>query len=162
MARRGRGPGSLSAILAGERKIPEPIVDPMRIATPVQTPILRGSNPRSSVVASRSDDSSTGKGVVLLWTGSAIHKRYCKGPQAASSFEPHDTTVRRNTFLDRGSMLRGRSGRNPSRGILTATHRTRDDDSFIARRRDSLGCDSGRRPCSTSRRHLARDPLRHG
>src|SRR3954468_12617923 len=37
----GRGPGSLSAMPAGERKMPEPIVDPMSTATALQRPSWR-------------------------------------------------------------------------------------------------------------------------
>ena len=37
----GRGPGSLSAMPAGERKIPEPIVEPMTTATALQKPMRR-------------------------------------------------------------------------------------------------------------------------
>jgi hypothetical protein len=42
-ASKGSGPGSFVAIPAGDLKIPDPIVDPTRIATAVQRPILRGS-----------------------------------------------------------------------------------------------------------------------
>src|SRR5688572_26193801 len=37
----GSGPGSLSVMPAGERKIPEPIVDPTRTATALQSPSWR-------------------------------------------------------------------------------------------------------------------------
>jgi len=39
----GNGPGSRSAIPAGERKIPDPTVDPTRTATALQRPIRRGN-----------------------------------------------------------------------------------------------------------------------
>src|SRR5687768_4224691 len=41
--RKGSGPGSLSAIPAGERKMPEPIVEPTRTATALHKPSRRGS-----------------------------------------------------------------------------------------------------------------------
>lgn len=39
----GAGPGNRLAMLAGERKIPEPIVVPMTTATALQSPSRRGS-----------------------------------------------------------------------------------------------------------------------
>jgi hypothetical protein len=39
----GAGPGSLVAMLAGERNIPEPIVVPMTTATALHKPSRRGS-----------------------------------------------------------------------------------------------------------------------
>ena len=36
------GPGTRSAIVAGERKMPEPMVDPTRPATALQSPTGRG------------------------------------------------------------------------------------------------------------------------
>src|SRR2546423_12643816 len=44
IASSGAGPGSLSAILAGDRKIPEPIVEPTRTATALHNPRRRGSD----------------------------------------------------------------------------------------------------------------------
>src|SRR6476469_8074234 len=43
MARSGSGPGSLSAMPAGERKIPEPMVEPTRTAMALHIPSRRGS-----------------------------------------------------------------------------------------------------------------------
>jgi hypothetical protein len=40
----GSGPGSLSAIPAGDRKIPDPIVDPITTAVALHTPSLRWSS----------------------------------------------------------------------------------------------------------------------
>ena len=42
----GSGPGSLSAMPAGDRKIPEPIVEPMSTATALQRPSWRWSDAR--------------------------------------------------------------------------------------------------------------------
>src|SRR5690348_11379625 len=63
----GAGPGSFAAIPAGERKIPEPIVDPTRTATAVQRPILRGRAVRGggafmpgNVLARTADDKRGG------------------------------------------------------------------------------------------------------
>src|ERR1700693_1534668 len=44
IANSGSGPGSLSAMLAGDRKIPEPIVEPTRTATALHNPRRRGSD----------------------------------------------------------------------------------------------------------------------
>ena len=41
---RGNGPGSLSAIPAGDRKIPEPIVVPTRTAMALHSPKRRGNS----------------------------------------------------------------------------------------------------------------------
>ena len=50
----GTGPGSRSVMLAGERKMPEPIVVPMTTATALQSPNRRGSaDGGSTVVESR-------------------------------------------------------------------------------------------------------------
>ena len=43
-ARRGNGPGSLSAIPAGDRKMPEPIVVPTRTAIALHRPNRRGNS----------------------------------------------------------------------------------------------------------------------
>jgi hypothetical protein len=42
MIRRGSGPGIRSAMPAGDRKMPDPIVDPTTTAVALQTPIRRG------------------------------------------------------------------------------------------------------------------------
>src|SRR4051794_20069216 len=42
IAASGSGPGNLSAIPAGDRKIPDPIVDPTRTATALHIPRRRG------------------------------------------------------------------------------------------------------------------------
>ena len=47
---RGSGPGSRSVMLAGERKIPEPIVVPMTTATALHSPNRRGSADGGSTV----------------------------------------------------------------------------------------------------------------
>jgi hypothetical protein len=46
----GSGPGIRSAIPAGDRKIPEPMVDPTTTAIALQRPIRRGSPARGVVM----------------------------------------------------------------------------------------------------------------
>src|SRR3954471_22544777 len=48
---RGSGPGKRVAILAGDRKMPEPIVVPMTTATALHKPRRRGSADGGSVAA---------------------------------------------------------------------------------------------------------------
>ena len=45
----GSGPGNLSAIPAGERKMPEPMVDPITTAIALHSPMLRWSVPSCDV-----------------------------------------------------------------------------------------------------------------
>jgi len=51
MARSGPGPGILSAIPAGDRKMPEPIVEPTTTAVALQRPIRLGRPVRGEVMA---------------------------------------------------------------------------------------------------------------
>src|SRR6476646_515399 len=67
---------------AGDLKIPDPIVDPTRIATAVQSPILRGS-PSGDAPPPEIDSSAS---VFARMSGCDMRDRYCKGPTRASRF----------------------------------------------------------------------------
>ena len=68
----GRGPGSLSAMPAGDRKMPEPIVVPTRTAIALQSPKRRGravATPESgpASVAGWAAVEETEAEVIALW-----------------------------------------------------------------------------------------------
>src|SRR5207237_10829947 len=70
---KGSGPGSLAAIPAGERKIPEPMVEPTRTATELQRPSRRGNDDaraNSESVRCASETSAARAGSAILY-GSA-------------------------------------------------------------------------------------------
>src|SRR5256885_16442672 len=104
MASSGSGPGSLSAMPAGDRKIPDPMVEPTRTATALQRPSRRGSADARANCESDCGDPETSP----TKSGSAIRIREFKTAPGGRGFfaslplfhPPNEPALCLDHFLD--------------------------------------------------------------